>query len=142
MGQKKKKAVNEVLDSGRISEGKKVKEFEKEFAKFIGTKYAVALNSGTSALIAGMTAMIYHEELGVKPDTNVITTPLTFIATSNAIVKSGFNPVYVDIDKETFVITPKNIKAHLEIVDDIGQYSFILPVHLMGYACDMDGVCL
>lgn len=140
LGAEERQAINEVLDSGRISEGKKVREFEKEFAKFIGTKYAVALNSGTSALIAGITAMIYHEGLRVKPDTNVITTPLTYVATSSAIVKSGFNPVYVDVDKETFVITPENVRGHLETVDDINQYSFILPVHLMGNACDMDEI--
>lgn len=140
LGAEERQAINEVLDSGRISEGKRVREFEKEFAKFIETKYAVALNSGTSALMAGITAMSYHEGLRTKPNTNVITTPLTYVATSNAIVKSGFNPVHVDVDKETFVITPENVRVHLETVDDINQYSFILPVHLMGNACDMDEI--
>jgi CDP-6-deoxy-D-xylo-4-hexulose-3-dehydrase len=140
IGDEEKKAVNEVLDSGRISEDKKVREFEKEFAKFVGTKYSIALSSGTSALIAGLSALKYDDEINVNPNSKIITTPITYIATSSAIVLSGFEPVYVDIDKETFGITPDNIKAHLENVDDPSQYSLILPVHLMGYPCDMDKI--
>jgi CDP-6-deoxy-D-xylo-4-hexulose-3-dehydrase len=140
IGREEKKAINNVLNSGRISEGKKVREFEKKIATYVGTKYAKALNSGTSALIAGLTALIYHPDLSIKQGTNVITTPLTYIATSNAIVRSGFNPVYVDVDRETFVITPGNIQKCLEESDDPGQYSSIMPVHLMGYPCDMDNI--
>ena len=135
-----KKAVMKVLDDGRISEGKSVREFERRFAEYIGTKYSIALNSGTSALIAGLTALKYHETVGVKAGTKIITTPVAYIATSNAIVTSGFEPVFVDIDRNTFGITPESIENHLETVDDIGQYSLILPVHLMGYPCDMDGI--
>ena len=135
-----KSAVNEVLEKGRISEWVMVKNFEKEFAKFIGVRHAIAVNSGTSALIAGLTALTYEESFNVKSGTNVLTTPLTYIATSSAIVKSNLNPVYVDVDKETFVITPENIRQHLETVDDVSKYSAILPVHLMGYACDMDEI--
>jgi perosamine synthetase len=135
-----KRIINEVLDSGRISEGQMVREFEKEFAEFVGTKEAVALSSGSSALIAGMTALTYSKEFDIKPNTNVITTPLTYIATSSAIVRSGFNPVYVDVDRENFVVTPENIKMHLENVDDVNNYSLILPVHLMGYPCDMNEI--
>jgi len=140
IGEEEKKIISEVLNSGRISEGEKVREFEKEWAKFIGTKYAIALNSGTSALIAGLTALKYYKDLNIKSNTKVITAPITYIATSNAIVLSGFEPIYVDIDKETFGITPENIKAHLEQVDDPTEYSLILPVHLMGYPCDMDNI--
>ena len=140
IGEEEKRAINEVLDNGRISEGIKVREFEKLFAEYIGTKHAIALNSGTSALMAGMTAMIYNENIDISQGTNVITTPITYIATSNALVTTGFNPVYVDVDRETFGITPENIKEHLEEVDDIEHYSFILPVHLMGYPCDMDEI--
>ena len=140
IGAEEKRAINEVLDNGRISEGMKVREFEKLFAEYIGTKHAIAVNSGTSALMAGMSAMIYKESMDVNPGTNVITTPITYIATSNALVTTGFNPVYVDVSTETFGITPENIKEHLEEVDNIEQYSFILPVHLMGYPCDMDEI--
>jgi CDP-6-deoxy-D-xylo-4-hexulose-3-dehydrase len=134
------KAVNEVLKSGRISEGKKVREFERNFAQFIGTKHSIAVSSGTTALIAGLSALPYLEELNIKTGSKVITTPLTYIATSNSIVLSGYEPVYVDIDLETFVITPENIRALLESIDDPGEYSLILPVHLMGYSCDMDEI--
>lgn len=140
IGEEERQAINEVLDSGRISEGKRVKKFEEEFAKFIGTKHAIALNSGTSALIAGLTALKYHKKLNIRSKTKVITTPLTYIATSNAIVLSGYEPVYVDVDRETFCITPENIRTHLENTNNVSKYSLILPVHLMGYACDMDGI--
>lgn len=129
IGDEERKAVNEVLDSGRITEGEKVREFEKEWAKFIGTKYSIAVNSGTSALIAGL--------MGFEAHSKVITTPLTYIATSNAIVLNNLEPVYVDVDKETFGITPENIKIHLEQADNTFDYLAILPVHLMGYPCDM-----
>jgi CDP-6-deoxy-D-xylo-4-hexulose-3-dehydrase len=140
IGDEEKRAITEVLDNGQISEGMKVREFEKLFADYIGTKHAVAVSSGTSALMAGMVAMIYAENIAVNPGTNVLTTPVSYIATSNALVTTGFNPVYVDVDRETFGITPENIKKHLEEVDDIEQYSFILPVHLMGHPCDMDEI--
>ena len=135
-----KKAINDVLDSGRISEGRKTKEFETKWSEYIGTKYSVALNSGTSALIAGITAMTYHEKLNVNIGSSVITTPLTYVATSNAIIKTGFNPIYLDVDIESFCITPENIKEYLENIDDISQHSFILPVHLMGNSCDMNSI--
>lgn len=133
-----KKAVNEVLDSGRISEGPKVREFEIKFADFVGTKYAIALSSGTSALVAGLLALIHSNK--IKPGSKVITTPLTYVATSNAIVRSGFEPIYVDVDKKTFGITPENIEEHLNKVKDSREYSLILPVHLMGYPCQMDEI--
>jgi len=134
-------AINKVLDSGRISEGEMVREFEEEWAKYIGTKYSVALNSGTSALIAGLTALKYnYKSPRIKKSRKIITTPITYIATSNAIVLSGFEPVYVDIEKDTFCITPENVRAHLENVNDPEEYFLILPVHLMGYPCDMDEI--
>lgn len=134
-------AINQVLNSGRISEAKMVREFEEEWAEYIGTKYAVALNSGTSALIAGLFALKYNQKgPNIKEKTKIITTPISYIATSNAIVLSGFEPVYVDVDKDTFCITPENIRHHLEETSRSEQYSLILPVHLMGYPCDMDEV--
>lgn len=133
-----KSAVLEVLDSNQITEGVKLREFEEIFADYIGTKYAVGVNSGTSALICGLTALKYHEKniRGFK----VITTPLTYAATSNAIMLSGFEPVFVDINEDTFCITPKNIEKLLESVDDPEQFSIILPVHLLGFPCEMDKI--
>ncbi len=132
-------AINEVLKSGVISEGERVRKFEEEWAKYIGTKYSVIVNSGTSALIAGLTALKYKQK-NSKIKKKVITTPISYIATSNAIVLSGLEPVYVDVDKDIFCITPENIRAHLEKVDTPEEYSLVLPVHLIGYPCNMDEI--
>ena len=141
IGEEERRAVIEVLNSGRISEDKKVVEFERKFAEYIGTKYCIALSSGTAALIAGLMALIYDERFPkVRKGSRVITTPLSYIATTNAIVLSGLEPVFVDVDPLTFSITPENIEKHLEKVKDIENYSLILPVHLMGYPCDMDEI--
>ena len=79
--------INEVLDAGRISEWKKVDEFERLFADYINTKYCVAVHSGTSALIVGLSALIYDSRFSkIKKGSKVITTPLTYVATINAIV--------------------------------------------------------
>lgn len=139
LGEEEKTAIMSVLNNGRISEGAKVREFEKNFADYVGTKYSIVLSSGTSALIAGLTALRYKEQ-GIRAGAKIITTPLTYIATSNAIVTTGFEPVYVDVDRETFGITPDTIKEHIEKLDNTDDYSLILPVHLMGYPCDMDEI--
>lgn len=135
LGKKEKKALIEVIDSGRLSEGKKTFEFEKAWANYIGTKYSVAVNSGTSALIAGLCAL--KHKFGIKNGSKVITTPLTFIATVNAIWHSGLKPLFVDVDNKTLVITPENIRKALKKENDV---SIILPVHLMGYPADMDAI--
>jgi dTDP-4-amino-4,6-dideoxygalactose transaminase len=135
LGRKEKRIINEVLDKGLLSEGQKVNEFQEKWAKYIGTKYCVAVNSGTSALIAGICAIKHL--LNIKEKAKVITSPLTFIATANAIVASGLEPVFVDIDKETFVIKPEAIEEAIKKYKDI---RIILPVHLMGYPADMDAI--
>lgn len=132
LGRKEKSIINQVLDVGWLSEGAKVREFEQEWAKFIGTRYCVVVNSGTSALIVGLFALkkLYH----IKEKAKVIVSPLTFIATVNAIVASGLEPVFVDVDLRNFVITPEAIERALQKEKNV---SMILPVHLMGYAADM-----
>lgn len=140
IGEEERRAVLEVLDSGRISEGKKVREFELNFAKYIGTKHCIALSSGTAALIAGLTALIYNKRFPkIKKGSKVITSPVTYIATSNAIVLSGMEPVYVDIDLQTFTLIPDQIEDLLK-KHNPKDYSIILPVHLMGYPNDMDAI--
>ncbi len=136
IGEAERKAVNDVLDSGRISESKKVLEFEKKWAEFIGTKHAVAVNSGTSALMLGLSAA-KHAGLVGKND-KVITAPLTYTATSNAIVHSGLEPVYADIDPVTFGIQTASVKELLEQSGE--EYGAMLPVHLLGYPCDITGL--
>jgi len=134
-------AINEVLDAGRISEWEKVNEFEKLFADYINTKHCLAVHSGTSALIVGLSALIYDSRFPkVKKGSKVITTPLTYVATINAIVLTSLEPVFIDVDPYSFSILPQKIEEHLESVNDPENYSIILPVHLMGYSCDMDEI--
>ena len=93
-------AVVEVMKSGMIAQGPKVIEFEKEFADFVGAKYGIATNSGTSALHVALLAA------GVGEGDEVITTPFTFAATGNSILYTGAKPVFVDIDPDTFTLDP------------------------------------
>ncbi|MEM4293282.1 MAG: DegT/DnrJ/EryC1/StrS aminotransferase family protein [Thermoplasmata archaeon] len=132
IGEEERQAVIDVLESGRISEGRKLIEFEKKFSDYVGTKYCIGVSSGTSALLCALTALktIYGEN---KP--YIVTTPLTFIATVNSIVLTGHKPIFVDISLETFNITPENIKEAVENKPD--EIQAILPVHLMGYPCEI-----
>jgi len=135
-----KAAIMEVLESGRLSEGGKVHEFESLWARYTDNKYCVAVNSGTSALLAGLYALVYDPRFKkVKRGSKVITSPVTYVATSNAIVLAGMEPVYVDIDPRTFTLNVGQIEDLLK-KSDPEEYSIILPVHLMGYPNDMDSI--
>lgn len=114
-------SVLNVLRSNHLSEGKVVREFEEKWADFCGSKYCVLTNSGTSALMCALQVLKYY-----TATKSVLTTPLTFIATINAIILMGFEPVFADVNKETFGIEPS-----------LGPELF-LPVHLYGYPVDMD----
>ncbi len=138
LGAEEKEAIMKILDSGRISEGINVITFEKEWAKFIGTKHSILFNSGTSAIMAGLTSLKYLK--GIKEGSKVITSPVTYIATANAIVTSNLQPVFVDIDREKFSILPEKIEELLKDSKDPSEYSIILPIHLMGYPCDMEKI--
>jgi len=135
-GEEEKAAIRTILDSGRISEGPRVAEFEKEWAQYIGTKYCVLTSSGTAALLTGLFALKhqYHLPSGTK----VITSPLTFIADANAIKLAGFDPVFVDIDPEGFNITPEGVERYLRENPSDGL-KILLPVDLMGYPIDACG---
>ena len=130
-------AINEVIAGGRISEWRKVKEFERDFAKYIGTKYCVAVSSGTAALITGLLALRYDERFPkARSGAKVIVSPITYISTVNAIVLAGFEPVFVDIDKRKFTLKTDQVK---KAIKEHGKESIagIMPVHLMGYPNDM-----
>ncbi len=132
-----KKAIMDVCESNRITEHKKTLEFEEKWAEKIGTKYSTAVSSGTAGLILGLSALkCLANDCKRK---KVITTPLTFVATSNAIRIAGLEPVFADIDKETFGILPSEIIKILENTDP-SEFLAILPVHLMGYPCDMEEI--
>jgi dTDP-4-amino-4,6-dideoxygalactose transaminase len=135
-----KKQINEVVESGRLSEGPKVREFESLWSKFIGTKHCTVVNSGTSALIAGVYVLLYDQRFPkIKKGSKVITSPVTYIATSSALALAGLEPVYVDIDPKTFTLDVNQIEELLA-KGDPEEYSMILPVHLMGYVNDMDAI--
>jgi len=124
-------AVN-ALRKDRFLRGESVMRFEEEFAKYIGTKYALATNSGTSSLLLSLIAV------GVKAGDYVITTPATFIATANAIVNIGAKPIFVDISLETYNVDPQKLEEMIKKYKD--KVKAIVPVHLYGYPCEMDAI--
>ncbi|MDD5476679.1 MAG: DegT/DnrJ/EryC1/StrS family aminotransferase [Candidatus Omnitrophica bacterium] len=138
IGERERRAVIKVLDSGRISEGEKTREFEKRWADYIGSKYCVATSSGTAALITVLTALKYLHALEGRP--KVITSPLTYISDANALTLTGFKPIFVDVDPVTFCITPENIRNYLRKAKDKSEYSMILAVDLMGYPARLDEI--
>jgi perosamine synthetase len=121
--------VLEVLRSGMIAQGPKVAELEAMFAKISGVKHAVAVNNGTTALVAVL------KMLDVPKDSTVITSPFTFVATLNAAVEAGFKVRFADVDEQTFNITADTIAA----VSPEGV-STVMPVHLYGQCADMTSI--
>jgi dTDP-4-amino-4,6-dideoxygalactose transaminase len=122
-------AIQEVLRSGVFIMGPNVKALEQEIASYLGVKHAVALNSGTDALILGIHA------LGIQPGDEVITTPFTFFATAEAISHFKAIPVFVDIEPRTFNLDVEQVRAKVT-----SRTKAIIPVHLYGHAADMDQI--
>lgn len=122
-------AVIEVLKSDYLTTGPKIAEFEKSVADYVGAKYAVAISNGTSALHAACFAA------GIGPGDEVITTPITFAASSNCVLYCGGTPVFADIDPKTYNIDPDDIRK--KITD---KTKAIIAVHLAGQPCDMDEI--
>jgi len=129
IGRDELKAVIEVLKSGMLAQGQKVKEFEEKVAEYVGVKYAIATSSGTTALHTALLAA------GIKPGDEVITTPFTFIATANSILYCGAKPVFVDVNEKTFNIDPEKIEEKIT-----EKTKAILPVHLYGQPADMEKI--
>jgi UDP-4-amino-4,6-dideoxy-N-acetyl-beta-L-altrosamine transaminase len=122
-------AVVKVLKSNWIVMGEKVREFERKLCKYVGAKFGIAVNSGTSALDIAMAS------LNLPQNSEVITTPFTFIATSNSILYNGLKPVFVDIQPDTFNINPKEIERKIT-----KKTSAILYVDYAGHPCDIDEI--
>jgi len=123
------KAVNEVLRSGWLVQGPKVKEFEEMVAKFTGAKYAIATTSCTTALHLSLVA------LGIGPGDEVLVPAFTFIASANVVEHQGAKPVFVDIDPKTFNIDISKIEKAIT-----KKTKAIMPVHLFGLSADMKPV--
>jgi dTDP-4-amino-4,6-dideoxygalactose transaminase len=117
------------LRSGWIGTGPRVARFEEGFREYIGARHAIAVNSCTAALHLSMLVS------GVGPGHEVITTPMTFCATANAIVHAGARPVFVDVEPDTGNIDPEQIEAAIN-----PRTKAILPVHYAGRPCRMDRI--
>jgi perosamine synthetase len=120
-------AVSEVLRSGMLAGGKRVAELEERFAAFIGTRHAIAVSNGTVA------EMCVFAGLGLGPGDEVITVGHTFNATVSAILYTGATPVFIDIERDTYVMDAKRIEAAIT-----PRTRAICPVHLFGLPADMD----
>lgn len=126
LGQEELDSVAEVLAGPILTTGDTVDRFEKEFAGYLGRKHALGVTSCTGAIHMSLLA------LGIGPGDEVITTPMTFIATATAIIEAGASPVFVDVESDTGNIDAGKIEA--AITD---KTRAILPVHLYGLMCDM-----
>ena len=125
-----KRYVNRVLDSGRLTYGPFLRRFETEFARLHKRRFAVSLNSGTSALQVAVHAM--KEMYGWKDGDEIIVPALTFIATSNVVIQNNLRPVFVDIDPKTYHLDPAKIEAAVT-----RRTRAIMPVHVFGVSADM-----
>ncbi len=117
------------LRSGWLAKGPRTMQFEKQFAEYLGAKYAVAMNSCTAALHMALAAQ------GIGPGDEVITTPMTYVASANTVVHLGATPVLADIDYRTTCIDPDEIEKKIT-----PKTKAIVPVHYSGQVCDLDRI--
>ena len=135
LGREEEEAVLAVLRSGWLTTGEVTARFEKEFAQYVGSRHALALNSATAGLHLAL------EALGVGPGSAVVTSTFTFAATAEVARYLGADPVFVDIDGSTLNLDTDQLSARLETLEREGrQVSAIIPVHVAGLACDMEGI--
>jgi dTDP-4-amino-4,6-dideoxygalactose transaminase len=127
IGFRERAAVNRVLRSGNLAQGKTVAEFEYSFSKFVSGSACVALNSGTSALHLGLLA------LGIGPGDEVIVPTFTFAATANAAAITGAKPVFVDIEHDFFAIDAKRVEEAIT-----PKTKAVVAVHLYGHPAELD----
>jgi len=123
------KAVCEQMASGMYIMGKTVADFEKQFADYVGVKHAIAVNSGTDALVISL------KTIGIKPGDEVITTPFTFFATAETIASVGATPVFVDVDEKTYNLDVRKIEEKIT-----NKTKAIMPVHIFGQPANMNEI--
>ena len=127
IGERERELVLEVLDSNILALGPMTRRFEEAFAAFCGTRHAVAVSSGTAGLhLAARLA-------GVGPGDEVITSPISFVASANAVLYQGGVPVFAEVDERTFNLDPAAVEALVT-----PRTRAILPVHIFGYPCELE----
>src|SRR5258706_15213503 len=126
LGQAELDSIAEVLAGPILTTGETVSRFERRFADYLGAKHALGVTSCTGALHMSLLA------LGIGPGDEVITTPMTFIATATSILEAGASPIFVDVEPDT-----GNLDANLVEAAITPRTKAIMPVHLYGLMCDM-----
>ena len=122
-------SVVDVLKGNYLTQGPSIEEFEKKICQVTGAKYCVALANGTAALHIAVQA------LGIEKGREGITSPNTFLATSNAMIYNGLKPVFADIEEMTYCIDPEQIKKRIN-----KNTKVVMPVHFAGQPCDMQKI--
>lgn len=122
-------SIEQALREKRLSQGKYVEKFEKEFAKYVGIKHAIAVSNGTAALHLALAA------IGIGPGDEVLVPSFSFIATANCVLYQDAKPVFIDIDPLTCNIDPLKIRKKIN-----KRSRAIIPVHYAGQPCDMNGI--
>jgi perosamine synthetase len=129
LGEEEKQLISQVIESGWVSQGPKVAEFEEIFARYVGARHAVATTSCTTALHAALSVS------GIGPGDEVIVPSLSFIATANSVLYCGATPVFVDVEPETCNIDVQKIEETVT-----RKTRAIMPVHQMGLPADLDPI--
>ncbi|MFC9559111.1 DegT/DnrJ/EryC1/StrS family aminotransferase [Agromyces sp. NPDC056965] len=128
-GEDAERLVLEVLRSGNIAQGPLVKQFEERFAEMVGVKHAIAVNNGTTSLVASLAA------LDLEPGDEVVTSPFTFVATLNAILEAGATARFADISEDDFNVTASTLATAIT-----ERTKVLMPVHLYGQIADMRAI--
>ncbi|KXS37345.1 MAG: glutamine--scyllo-inositol transaminase [Candidatus Frackibacter sp. T328-2] len=128
------KKINYLIDNTRFIGGEEVDKFEEEFAKYCNVEHAIGCGNGTDALVLALRAL----EIG--PGDKVLTVPNTFIATAEAVTNVGAEVDFVDIEEDTYTMSPKKLKEYLEIQGSTSNIKAIIPVHLYGQMADMKAI--
>jgi UDP-4-amino-4,6-dideoxy-N-acetyl-beta-L-altrosamine transaminase len=127
-------AVEKVLRSDWLTQGPRVEEFEQALCEKFGCDYAVAVNSGTMAL------HLAYKALGVDEGDEVVTSPNTFVATANGVVYNGGIPRFVDINLDTYNLSPEKLEEYLSNSENRKNLKGIAPVHFAGQPCGMEKI--